>query len=108
MKTETIANMCGGAGEVVITHLLGAQELNEKCGLFAQVTIAPGSSLGYHEHHGESETYYILSGDAEYDDNGKTRIVHPGDVTHTPDGCGHALKPIGDAPVVFIALIILG
>lgn len=106
MKTEIIKNMCGGEGEVIIDHVLGEKELNGKCGLYAQVTINPGSSLGYHEHHNESETYYILSGEAEYNDNGKARIVKPGDVTFTPDGCGHALRPIGSAPVVFMALII--
>ena len=71
-----------------------------------RVTIQPGSSLGYHEHKNESETYYILSGTAEYNDNGTTRTVKAGDVTYTPDGCGHALKPIGNEPVVFMALII--
>lgn len=106
MKTEVVKEMCGGAGEVIISHVLGDKELNGKCGLYAQVTINPGSSLGYHEHHGESETYYILSGEAEYDDNGTKRIVKVGDVTFTPDGCGHALKPIGDQAVVFMALII--
>ena len=106
MKTEVIKNMCGGEGEVSISHVLGEKELNGKCGLYAQVTIQPGSSLGYHEHHNESETYYILSGEAEYDDNGTKRAVKPGDVTYTPNGCGHALKPTGSEPVVFMALII--
>ena len=56
MRTETVKNMCGGEGEVIIHHILGEKELNGKCGLYAQVTIRPGSSLGYHEHHNESET----------------------------------------------------
>jgi mannose-6-phosphate isomerase-like protein (cupin superfamily) len=106
MKTEVIQNMCGGEGEVHITHLLTEEQLGSHCGLYAQVTIHPGSSLGFHEHHGESETYYILSGEAEYDDNGTKRMVKPGDVTVTPDGCGHALRPTGDQPVVFMALIL--
>lgn len=106
MKTEIVKNMCGGDGEVIINRILGEKELNGKCGLYAQVTINPGSSLGYHEHKNESETYYILSGEAEYDDNGKKRAVKPGDVTFTPNGCGHALRPTGNEPVVFMALII--
>lgn len=107
MKTETIKNMCGGTGHVTIKHILGEQELNHKCRLYAEVTIQAGSSLGYHEHHGESETYYILSGTAEYDDNGVRRTVKAGDVTFTPDGCGHSLRPVGSEPVRFMALIIL-
>lgn len=104
--TEVVKNMAGGDGEVTIKRILGEKELNGKCGLYAQVTIQPGSSLGYHEHKNESETYYILSGTAEYNDNGTTRTVTAGDVTFTPDGCGHGLRPIGDEPVVFMALII--
>ena len=107
MSTEIIKNMCGGDGDVIITHILGEKELKDKCNLYARVTINPGSSLGYHEHHNEAETYYILSGEAEYNDNGTTRTVKAGDVTYTPDGCGHALKPIGNEPVVFMALIIV-
>lgn len=106
MTIETIKNMQGGDGEVTIKRLLGEKELNGKCGLYAQVTINPGSSLGYHEHHGESETYYILSGEAEYNDNGTLRTVTEGDVTFTPNGCGHGLRPVGNEPVVFMALII--
>ena len=44
--------------------------------MFAEVTIAPGCSLGYHEHHGESETYYIIKGQGEYDDNGTKRSTY--------------------------------
>jgi len=108
MRTEVIKNMCGGEGQVTIAHILEEQQLNGKCGLYARVTIAPGSSLGYHEHHNESETYFILSGSAEYDDNGTKRIVKAGDTTFTPSGKGHALKPVGTEPVIFMALIILG
>ena len=89
-----------------IKHILGEKELNGKCGLYAQVTIEPGCSLGYHEHHNESETYYILSGQGDYDDNGTVRPVKTGDVTFTPDNHGHGLKNTGDTDLVFMALII--
>lgn len=108
MRTERIENMCGGKGHVLIRHLLGEKELNGKCGLYAEVTLEPGCSLGYHEHHGESETYYILSGQGIYSDNGILRMVQAGDVTFTPDGEGHALTNTGDDSLVFMALIILG
>ena len=107
MKTEKIENMCGGAGHVIIRHILGGKELNGKCGLYADVVIEPGCSLGYHEHHGESETYYILSGTGNYDDNGVPRPVKAGDVTFTPSGKGHGLANTGDDDLVFMALIIL-
>lgn len=107
MTTERIENMCGGVGHVIIKHLLGEKELNGKCGLFGEVTIEPGCTLGYHEHHGESETYYILSGQGDYDDNGTVRPVKAGDVTFTSDGQGHALVNTGNEDLVFMALIIM-
>lgn len=106
MKTERVENMCGGEGHVIIKHLLGEKELNGKCGLYAEVTLEPGCTLGYHEHHGESETYYILSGEGLYDDNGNSRAVKAGDITFTPDYCGHGLVNTGIQNLVFMALII--
>lgn len=107
MKIERIENMCGGKGHVIIKRLLDEKQLNGKCGLYAEVTIEPGCTLGYHEHHGESETYYILSGEGAYNDNGTVCAVKPGDVTFTPDGCGHGLDNTGDTDLVFMALIIM-
>lgn len=107
MTIEKIENMCGGEGCVVIKHILGKEELNGKCGLYAEVTIGKGCSLGYHEHHGESETYYILSGKGDYNDNGAIRPVTDGDVTFTPSGRGHGLVNTGDDDLIFMALIIL-
>ena len=89
MKTVVKENANGGKGQVVVKYILDDNELNAKCKMFAEVTIAPGCSLGYHEHHGESETYYIIKGQGEYDDNGTKRPVTVGDKTFTPDGCGH-------------------
>ncbi|MCR4907371.1 MAG: cupin domain-containing protein [Lachnospiraceae bacterium] len=80
--------------------------MNGLCGLYAEVTLYPGSSVGWHVHHGEEETYYILSGAGEYNDNGRIRRVFPGDVTVTFDGQGHELRPAGKEPLVFIALIL--
>lgn len=107
MTTERIENMAGGQGHVLIKRLLNEKQLNGKCGLYSEVTLEPGCSLGYHEHHNESETYYIISGEGEYDDNGIKRMVKAGDKTFTPDNCGHGLKNTGTEDLVFMALIIL-
>ena len=49
---------------------------------------------------------YTSQGFGEYNDNGTIRQVKPGDVTYTPDGCGHALVNKGVSNLIFIALII--
>lgn len=105
MKTRTLPS-ANGVGEVKIEMILD-EELKDKCGLYAKVTIPAGSVLGYHEHHGNGESYFILSGEGVYDDNGVKRVVKAGDSTWTPDGSGHALDNTnGKEPVVFMALII--
>ena len=47
-------NACGGKGCVTLECLLDEKQLNNKCGLYAHAIIEPGSTLGYHEHHGEA------------------------------------------------------
>lgn len=106
MTIERIENMCGGEGHVIIKRILGEKELNGKCGLYAEVTLEAGCTLGYHEHHGESETYYILTGEGIYNDNGNERTVTAGDITFTPDNHGHGLANTGLENLVFMALII--
>ena len=104
---EKFEHKFGGDGSITVETLnMNNEELNGKGRVFAHTTIQPGSSIGYHEHHGESETYYILSGKGDYNDNGTVRPVKAGDITYTPNGCGHGLENTGDENLVFMALII--
>lgn len=107
MKIRRVEHMCEGNGHVIIKEILEEEQLNGKCGLYAEVILEPGCSLGYHEHFGESETYYIITGQGEYNDNGIYRAVQAGDITFTPSGKGHGLANTGNTDLVFMALIIL-
>lgn len=91
---------------LIIEHLINKEQVGGKIGLFAKVTILPNNKLDYHEHHGETETYYIVSGEGLYDDNGKVRSVKAGETLFCVDGGGHAIECAGDEPLVFIALIV--
>lgn len=106
-KILDLEKKAGGKGHVIIEPLLGEKELAGQCGLYAKVTLEPNCSLGYHEHHGESETYYILSGKGAYNDNGTMVDVKPGDVTFAASGSGHGIENTGSENLVFMALIIL-
>lgn len=106
-KTLNFEKKAGGNGHTLVEPLLGEKELAGQCGLYAKVSLEPGCSLGYHEHHGESETYYILSGKGAYNDNGAIFEVKPGDVTFTASGSGHGLENTGKETLVFMALIII-
>ena len=107
MEQQVMENPCGGKGRMTIEHVLGPAEMKDKCAMYARVTLPPGAVLGYHEHHGNGESYFILSGEAVYDDNGTKRTIRAGDSTWTPDGSGHAVdNSRGKEDFVFMALIV--
>jgi mannose-6-phosphate isomerase-like protein (cupin superfamily) len=106
-SVETHEHKFGGSGFITVRNLLnGAAELDNKGRVFAHTTLNPGCGIGFHPHSGESETYYILSGEGEYNDNGTLCRISAGDVTHTPSGEGHGIRNTGNEPLEFIALIL--
>lgn len=82
--------------------------MDGKVKLFARVTLEPGCSLGYHEHHGNSRNLLYSDRLGRYNDNGVMLDVGPGDVTFTPSGSGHGLANTGKDNLEFMALIING
>ncbi|MBO4392797.1 MAG: cupin domain-containing protein [Spirochaetales bacterium] len=99
----------GADGYITVRHLINSvEELNGKGRVFAHTTVAPHSGIGYHIHNGDTEIYYVLSGKADYNDNGTWTTIEAGDVTFTPNGCGHGINNTSDEPLDIIALIIYG
>lgn len=103
VKAEHVA---GGAGYILKEMLLDEAQLGAHCKMFSEVTLKPGCELGYHEHHGETETYYLLKGEGVYNDNGEHYRVAAGDVTFCADGNGHGLVNDKEEDIVFVALIL--
>ena len=99
-------NMRGGDGIVTIEHLLTSDELYEKGRLYARIILEPGCSIGHHVHEGEMESYHILTGEAEVDDNGEIVTVNAGDTVLTKSGEGHSIKNIGNTTLELIAIIL--
>lgn len=106
MKQEVKKNMFNGKGEVHFIHLLEEEQKNGMLRVYAQVTLPPYSSIGFHTHKGDGESYYILSGEGMYQDDHQSYKVSKGDHTFAADGTGHAIENIGEEPLVMMALII--
>ncbi len=105
-KIDLRKEMRGGNGEVKIEHLWDAgTELKADTRLWARLTLAPSCSIGFHNHDNEEEVFYIVSGNAEADDNGTPVKLSAGDTILTGNGAGHAIKNIGEADLVIIAVI---
>ncbi len=96
----------GGNGVMETYTLLEMDEFCEKGRMFNRAMLSPGSSVGYHIHTGDFETYYILSGEGVYNDNGTEVAVKAGDVLICKEGEGHGLANTGTEDLHFIALIL--
>lgn len=106
-RTLDVKQMFGGQGQAKMFRILeGADEMYGKGRVFNHLFLEPGCEIGWHIHHGDGETYYILKGQGEYSDNGTVTTLGPGDVAFVDDGEGHSLKNVGQEPLEAIALIL--
>ena len=105
-QTKTYEYNALGKEAFTLYNLKEFAGINEKIKQFSFVEINVGEEVPYHEHHGNAENYFIISGKGLYSDNGKETEVGPGTITFTPSGEGHALKNIGDDKLSFIALVL--
>ena len=97
----------GGNGIARFKDLSNKEGLYGHGRLFSHIVLDPGCSIGYHEHQHETEWYYLLKGEAVYNDNGVEVPMHAGDLSITPHGEGHALENRSTEPVELIALIVM-
>jgi len=105
-KSEIREKMRGGEGSVKIEHFWSpGTELKAKTRLFAKLTLAPGSSIGFHNHENEEEVFVILKGTAEADDNGKTVVLKQGETILTGNGAGHSIRNPGPDDLEVLAVI---
>ena len=70
------------------------------------LTLPKGASIGLHKHINNEDVYIIISGKGLFTDSKGNEIeVGPGDITIARPGQSHALKNIGDEPLIFINVI---
>lgn len=89
---KDIKTLFDGKGDVQILHILDMDQFNGKGRLFAKMTLAPGSSVGFHQHNNDFETYFITKGEGIVNDNGTLAKVSVGDVVYTPNGDSHSIE----------------
>ena len=99
-------NMRGGPGSVKISALATPEELLNKGRLFSVITLEPGCGIGTHEHLEETELFYVLEGEADYNDNGVMEHLMTGDVTPCPPRECHGVTNNSGSVTKLIALIL--
>jgi mannose-6-phosphate isomerase-like protein (cupin superfamily) len=105
MKVESKERLRDGEGTVVFTHFVeGGAQKNIR--LAAEIALPPGSSIGYHQHEGETEYFVFLEGTGIVNDNGTKVSVKKGDIMITGNGAYHGVSNSGTSPLVFNAFIV--
>ncbi len=109
-KTEPVIveNLRGGDGHAEIYHILTKDELKGHANLFARIVLKPHCSIGYHQHIGEYEPIYVISGNGIFTDNDKNEIpVSAGDACKMNPGEFHGIKNASETEdLVIIGLVL--
>lgn len=105
-QTDYREHMRGGNGTVELTSFATPDELNNKGRLFANITLKPGCSIGYHVHEADSELFYLMKGEVVYNDNGVECTLSAGDVMICPVGTGHAIANNSQETAEICAVIV--
>ena len=104
---ETKYDLRDGHGPVHFNHIMKGDELMGHGTMFAHTILPPGSSIGVHQHVGNTEPYYILKGTGIFTDADGSRIeVKAGDACLIQCGESHGMENVGDEDLEMIALII--
>ena len=103
---EVRPKMAGGEGECTVQHVLEKEDAYGAGRNFTINTLAPGCSIGYHQHKGEFEVYYVLEGVGQVVDDGEIYLLRQGDMMQCRDGSSHSIENRTDKPLRVLALII--
>ena len=94
-----------GKGTAIARNFLKAEDFKNGAKSSGRVILPPGATIGYHQHVGESETYFIVKGHGIFHDNGKDVPVTAGDVAIINGGEYHGLDNAGDSDLELITLV---
>lgn len=105
-KVEFKERMREGNGTVQIRTFLPKEEACETGRMFGVITLKPGCSIGYHEHQGEFEVFYVVKGTVKITEDGKEYVLHAGDSSQCKSGSSHSAENIGNDDAEIVAVIL--
>ena len=97
MVTKTIHEhrdqMRGGKGSAEMYHVIPKDSSSDTVRLFSNIVLNPLSSIGRHQHVGETEPFYIISGEGLFQVNDEPAVnIGPGDVCMIEPGDYHTIE----------------
>ena len=106
IQIQTVENSGNIEGRISKNIILTPTEMLERASMFNIITLPSGSRIKEHPHIEDAEIYYILEGEAKVTDNGRTAIMHAGDVMFTGNGGRHSIANHSGKDVKFLACIL--
>ena len=99
---KAVAHVAPGEGTIslwVLGELLTYKVTSHRTGgaySLIEVTTQPGVGPPPHVQHREDESFYVLEGEFEFLDNGRTLRAEAGSLLYVPKGTLHAHKNVGE------------
>jgi quercetin dioxygenase-like cupin family protein len=72
--------------------------------MLLDLVIEPSDYVGYHQHDGNQEVLYVLSGTAEHFQDGERCLLEPGDAVLVKSGQAHAIRNPGDEDLRYLVV----
>lgn len=91
---EYIQRAHGGKGKIKMNFSFEKQKGIGMWNFFAYAELLKGSTVGYHQHMGNDEWYFILSGKAKITIDGSEAKIKKGDCVLTKDGSFHGISEV--------------
>ena len=63
-----------------------------------EFSVEPGGSVDLHLHHGQSDSFYVLEGELEFQVGEKVVLAPAGSYVLAPPGVAHCFRNVGDSP----------
>lgn len=101
-----VCNRFGGKGEIELYPVLNEEDLMGKGEVMLRMVLPPGSSIGYHQHLGNFEVYYIISGKGIFQDQEEERPIRAGEAGFIRPGQFHGLMNTGSGEMVVVAVVL--
>lgn len=106
MTSTVKVSMRGGDGQAVVTDILNKDEYNGKARLVGTILLKPDCSIGEHIHENEEEIFYVIDGEAQYNDNGEIKNLYKGDSCICLGGQKHSIANRSDKDLTVFAVIL--
>lgn len=106
LKCETIPEMKGGKGVFIVKHIASSEEMRGKVNLYAEGTLPPKATVGYHTHNGTMEICFFMSGNGVVEEKEDKYVVTGGDVSICFPGESHLIKNTGMEDLKYMVLVL--